>query len=98
MTNQEADILIAEKVLGVKVLGKTAPRYSTSIAAAWLVLGELHKRGWFWRLDSVHDGVVLTLQNVERKTHQIRAPTAPAAIAEAALQIMNAADVPAEKA
>lgn len=72
--------------------------YSEQIEAAWPILEELHNRAWFWRLDSVHDGVICTIQNVKRQTFSIRAPTAPQAICEAALKTVLTTDVPTEKA
>ncbi len=63
--------------------------YSTDLIQAGRVLEKLHKAGFFWRLDSVHDGVVCTLQNIERKTWSVRASTISLAICETALRTVN---------
>lgn len=71
------------------------PAYSTDIAAAALLLDKLHKAGWFYRIDSVPSGVIVTVQcltakgdpkNPERLTHQIGAATLPLGISLAALK------------
>lgn len=63
--------------------------YSTDLIQAGRVLEKLHKSGFFWRLDSVHDGVICTLQNIERKTYSVRASTISLAICETALRTVN---------
>lgn len=71
--------------------------YSTNVADAFSVLEKLHSQGWFWRLDSVHDGVICTIQGVpkdakslkDRITYTIRAATAAQAICECALKTLG---------
>jgi len=63
--------------------------YTTSMDAAFYVLQKLHSQGWFWRLDSVHDGVICTVQNLKRKTYSIGAKTAPLAICECAVKTLE---------
>jgi hypothetical protein len=85
MTNDELNVVIAEKLLGTaEVLA-----YSTDVKDAFDVLKKLHSQGWFWRLDSVHDGVVCTIQNVKRKTFSIRAPNAAQAVCECAVRTLE---------
>lgn len=84
MTNDELDNKIAEKFMGNELHA-----YSTDAGFATRVLDVLHKKGLFWRLDSVHDGVICTLQDIQRKTYQVRASTIPLAVCEAALRTTN---------
>lgn len=85
MTNDELNVVLAEKLLGsAEVLA-----YSTDVKDAFDVLKKLHSQGWFWRLDSVHDGVVCTIQNLKRKTFSIRAPSAAQAICECAVRTLE---------
>lgn len=65
------------------------PAYSQDIKDAFDVLAKLHSKAWFWRLDSVHDGVICTIQNVKRKTYSVRAPTAAQAICECAVRTLE---------
>lgn len=77
-------------------VGRTEPKaFSTDIEPAYLLLSTLHKEGWFYRIDSVPNGNIVTLQcltgkgpknNPERLTYQIGAPTLPLAICLAALK------------
>ena len=73
------------------------PRYySTEVEPAIGALDILHKKGWFWRLDSVPSGYICTVQcltpngknpkNPERRTYQIGAKTLPLAISLAVLK------------
>lgn len=87
--NEELNAAVAE-FLGAPANGREPPaNYSGDLILAGTVLEALHKRGWFWRLDSVHDGVICTLQNVKRKTYQVKGATMAAAICEAAARIKN---------
>jgi hypothetical protein len=80
-------------------LGRDEPKhYSTEIEPAALVLDKMHKSGWFYRIDSVPNGVIVTVQcltgkgpknNPERRTYQIGAPTLPLGICLAALKTKN---------
>lgn len=65
---------------------------SSPIETAFEVLESLHKQGWFWRLDSVHDGVICTVQNVKRKTFQIGAASVAEAVAACAAKVRNEAN------
>ena len=78
-------------------IGRDEPRFfSTEIESAMIVLDKIHKEGWFWRLDSVPNGVIFTVQcltpngkdpkNPERKTFQVGAATIPLAICLCALK------------
>lgn len=77
-------------------VGRDEPKpFSTEIEPAYRVLNILHKEGWFYRIDSVPNGVIVTLQcltgkgpknNPERLTYQIGAPTLPLGICLAALK------------
>lgn len=78
-------------------IGRNEPKYySTNMEDAFAVLYKLHELGWFWRLDSVHGGVICTVQcligdpkktaNPERKTIQVGAATIPVAICTAAIK------------
>lgn len=87
MTNNELNQAIATQVLGLD--GAVESDYCENIADAFRLLGHLHARGWFWRLDSVHDGVVCTIQNIARKTYSIRSATAAKAICECALKTVE---------
>lgn len=62
----------------------------SALEEAFSTLEALHKQGWFWRLDSVHDGVICTMQNLKRKTYQIGAPTVTEAINACAAKINEA--------
>jgi len=78
--------LIASKLMNIE---GEIPSYSESVADAFEILKTLHSQGWFWRVDSVHDGVICTLQNRDRKTFSIRAPTAAQAICECAVKTIE---------
>lgn len=88
------DQLIASKIMDVE---GAIPSYSTDAAAAFSVLEALHKKGWFWRLDSLHDGVECVIQGVptgakslkERLTYAVRAPSVAQAIAECAVKTIE---------
>lgn len=77
-------------------VGRTEPKaYSTQIESAAVLLDKLHKEGWFYRIDSVPNGVIVTVQcltgkgpknNPERRTYQIGASTLPLGICLAALK------------
>lgn len=98
MTQQagpELDSEIEEAFFGA--VGRNEPRlFSTEMEPAAVILYKLHKSGWFWRLDSVPNGVICTVQcltpngkdpkNPERKTFQVGAATIPLAICLAALK------------
>src|SRR5271165_4710524 len=92
---RDLDAEIGEAFFGP--LGRQEPRhYSTDYEAAFGVLEKLHAQGWFWRLDSVPNGVIATVQcltpngkdpkNPERRTYQVGAATIPLAICLAALK------------
>lgn len=91
---QELEADIEEAFFGA--IGRNEPRrFTTEFEPAMLLLYKLHEQGFFWRLDSVPNGVICTLQrlvgdlkkpNPERQTFQIGAATIPLAIAEAAMQ------------
>lgn len=89
----------AEEVLNSKIselMGFDAD-YVHNSGSAISVLQTLHKKGWFWRLDSVHDGVICTLQGIpvdakslqDRKTFSIRSATLAQAICEAAVKTLD---------
>ena len=82
MTTEELDKKIAETFMANEL-----HPYTTDVGFATRVLEVLHKKGFFWRLDSVHDGVICTLQDIKRKTYQVRAATISLAICEAALRV-----------
>lgn len=77
-------------------VGRDEPKeYSTEIKPAYELLTKLHKEGWFYRIDSVPNGVIVTMQcltgkgpknNPERLTYQIGASTLPLGICLAALK------------
>lgn len=79
-----------------KAVGRDEPKpYSTAIEPAAILLDKLHKEGWFYRIDSVPNGVIVTVQcltgkgkkdNPERLTYQIGAKTLPLGICLAALK------------
>jgi len=60
-----------------------------SLEEAFSLLKTLHETGWFWRLDSNRDNVICTIQNQNRKTFSVEAPTPQQAIAECALRIID---------
>lgn len=66
-----------------------APDYAGDIALAWPLLSEMYRRGWFYRLDSKGDRVLITLQNLKRKTFVIEAESGAAAICEGALKVAD---------
>ena len=90
----DLDADIEEAFFGA--IGRNEPRhFSTSLESAVLVLDKLHKEGWFYRIDSVPNGVIVTVQcltgkgdpkNPERRTYQIGAKTLPLGICLAALK------------
>ena len=77
-------------------VGRNEPRhFSTELEPAAVLLDKIHKEGWFYRIDSVPNGVIVTVQrltgkgdpkNPERLTYQIGANTLPLGIALAALK------------
>lgn len=92
---RDLDADIEEAFFGA--VGRDEPKhYSTELEPAGIILDKLHKMGWFWRLDSVPNGVIFTVQclttkgkdpkNPERKTFQIGAATIPLAICLGALK------------
>jgi hypothetical protein len=91
---QDLDADIEETFFGA--IGRDEPRhFSTEIEPAIVILDKLHQEGWFYRIDSVPNGVIVTLQcltgkgdkkNPERLTYQIGAKTLPLAISLAALK------------
>lgn len=95
MTEQdytELDADIEEAFFGP--LGRTEPRlFSTKVEPALLLLAKLHELGWFYRIDSIPKGVIVTVQcitevtkNPKRLTYQVEATTIPLAIALAAMK------------
>lgn len=90
----DVDSEIQEAFFGA--VGRDEPRhYSTELEPAAVILDKLHKEGWFYRIDSVPNGVIVTVQcltgkgpktNPERLTYQIGAPTLPLGICLAALK------------
>lgn len=90
----DLDAEIQEAFFGA--VGRTEPKaYSTQLDPAAILLDKLHKEGWFYRIDSVPNGVIVTVQcltgkgpknNPERRTYQIGAPTLPLGICLAALK------------
>lgn len=89
ISEQDVEATIGEKIMGLPHSRDPFPSYTTNITEAFSVLKKLHETGWFWRLDSVHDGVVCTLQNTDRKTFSVRSVTAPQAICECALRTVG---------
>jgi len=79
------DTKISEKLFP----GEPPVGYSMDMNSAFNVLEKLHSQGWFWRLDSVHDGVICTIQNLTRKTYSIGAKTAALAICECAVKTLE---------
>jgi hypothetical protein len=90
----ELDADIQETFFGA--VGRDEPAaYSTRIDSACILLDKIHKEGWFYRIDSVPNGVIVTVQcltgkgkkdNPERLTYQIGAKTLPLGICLAALK------------
>jgi len=90
----ELDSEIQEAFFGP--VGRNEPaHYSTSVEAACIILDKLHKEGWFYRIDSVPNGVIVTVQcltgggkkdNPERLTYQIGAKTLSLGICLAGLK------------
>jgi hypothetical protein len=90
----ELDTEIQEAFFGA--VGRDEPKaYSTDIQPSYQLLSKLHKEGWFYRIDSVPNGIIVTLQcltgkgpknNPERLTYQIGAQTIPLGICLAALK------------
>ena len=90
----DLDADIEEAFFGA--VGRTEPRhFSTDISCAAVVLDKIHTEGWFYRIDSVPTGVIVTVQcltgtgskeNPERLTYQIGAATLPLGICLAALK------------
>jgi len=94
----DLDAEIQEGLFGA--VGRDEPRpYSTEIESASIILDKLHKNGYFWRLDSVPNGVIFTVQclvpggkdpkNPDRRTFQIGAPTISLAICLGALKTIG---------
>lgn len=91
---QDLDADIQEAFFGA--VGRDEPKpFSTELEPAAVVLDKLHKEGWFYRIDSVPNGVIVTVQcltgkgdpkNPERLTYQIGANTLPLGICLAALK------------
>lgn len=79
-------------IAGDLQLQNPVPNYSGDIACAWPLLAELYKRGFFWRLDSKGDKVIITLQNLKRKTFMIEAESGAEAICEGALKVADEED------
>lgn len=90
----DLDADIEEAFFGA--VGRNEPRhFSTAFEPAALILDKLHKEGWFYRIDSVPNGVIVTVQcltgkgdkkNPERLTYQIGAATLPLGICLAGLK------------
>lgn len=80
-----------DKAIAENFMDNELHAYSTDLIQAGRVLDKLHKAGFFWRLDSVHDGCICTLQNIERKTYSVRASTISLAICETALRTVDGA-------
>lgn len=85
MNNEELEKTINEKFFP----GEPLRSFTSNIEAAFDILTKLHGQGWFWRLDSVHDGVICTVQNIARKTYSIRAANISSAISECALKTLS---------
>jgi hypothetical protein len=91
---RDLDADIEETFFGA--VGRNEPRhFSTEIECAYVILDKIHKEGWFYRIDSMPNGVIVTVQcltgtgkrdNPDRKTFQIGAPTLPLGICLAALK------------
>lgn len=93
---RDLDADVSEVLYGP--VGRDEPRFfSTEVEPAIGALDILHKKGYFWRLDSVSTGYICTLQcltangkdpkNPERKTIQVGSKTLPLAIALSILRI-----------
>jgi hypothetical protein len=90
----ELDSKVHEAFFGA--VGRNEPKkYSTEIEPAAFLLDKIHKEGWFYRIDSVPNGVIVTVQcltgkgdpkNPERKTFQVGAASLPLGICLAALK------------
>lgn len=78
-----------DKEIAEKFMSNEVQPYSTDLVSSARVLEQLHKNGFFWRLDSVYDGVICTLQNVQRVTYSVRSGTIAQAICEAALRTVS---------
>lgn len=87
MTTEELSKAVSEKLFPGEPQ-TVILSYASDIGSAFDILKRLHSQGWFWRLDSVHDGVICTIQNVSRKTFSIRSATAEQAICECALKTL----------
>ena len=83
----ELDKVIAKEVFGIEVGGA---HYSSDIAEAFNVLTTMRAKGWFFRLDSYKNTeFICTLQNIDRKTFSVTAPSAAQAICECAARTFN---------
>lgn len=67
------------------------PRYSTDIAAAWLVVEEMERRGWWFHLHPNDDGIYSMYfhKYQEGKLPTGYGETAPLAICRAALAVIE---------
>lgn len=92
---RDLDTDVSEILYGT--VGRDEPRFfSTEVEPAIAALDILHKKGWFWRIDSVPTGYICTVQcltpngkdpkNPERRTYQIGAKILPLAISLAVLK------------
>lgn len=87
MTNRELEAALDKSLFNKET--SVNVYYTEYISDAFTVLNEMHGRGWFWRLDSVHDGVICTMQNLARKTFSVRSATAAQAICECAFRALE---------
>lgn len=91
---QELDAQVEEALFGA--IGRNEPRpFSTDLHYGAILLNKIHENGFFWRLDSVPNGVICTVQKAlgdprdektKRQTYQIGAATISLAISLAALK------------
>lgn len=84
---------VAQKIMGLDNVVETD--YLENLNDAFMVLEKLHTKGWFWRLDSLHEGVECILQRIvgtdpkNRQTFAVRSSTASKAIVECALRTVS---------
>lgn len=82
---RELDALIANKVMGQFAYPNRIPRFSTNIAAAWLIVARLIAKGWGFDLRN-HGTWTAVLDYRDERHATEDGDTAPLAICRAVLE------------
>lgn len=111
MTDREMDALVASKVMGHQIADSFGieycfddgylipiPRYSTDIAAAWLVVERMHASGYWMKMVRGEDGAFVGFTrfgvvHCGSSWVQAEEKPAPMAICKAALHVVDAEEL-----